>query len=592
MTELPKPSQKISRSEAKKQLGFILELYKPYRIRVVISLVFMMLTASVGLLFPRFTGVMLDAVLHPDKVSMTAGEIALALIGLISVQSIIRYFFSVQLTTITEKVVAGLRTRVFEHIIRLPMTFFGEHRVGELGSRLTADLTQIQETLGFTSLELIRQSIFLIGGLVFILTQSVQLALPILTAMPVLIAIAVIFGKKIRKHSTKTQDALAQASTIVEESLQAIASVKSYRNEKYESERYGNSLQSNIALAILTAKMRSGFVSFILFAFFGGIAGILWYGASLIEQGAITFGDFATFLMYTMFVGGAMGSFAELFGQVQRALGSVVRIEEILTENTEYDDFPHDGLHDSVLRSIRFENVGFYYPSRHDVQVLEDISLSISPGERVAFVGESGAGKSTMASLIQRFYEPQKGSIYFNDTHSQSLPLGIIRQTIGIVPQDITLFGGTIRENIVYGNLNASDNEVWEAAERANAADFIKGFPEGLHTIVGERGVKLSGGQRQRIAIARAILKNPPILILDEATSSLDSHSEELIRQALENLMIGRTTIIIAHRLSTIRQCDSIYVFSKGRIIESGTHDELIKHGGKYASLCALQFVD
>lgn len=586
------PSQKLSGKSARKQLLFLLDLYKPYTLRTIISLLFMTATASVGLLFPRFTGSLLDVVLHPETVRVSAGEVALTLMALIAVQSIVRYFFSVQLTSITEKVVADLRTRVFEHIVRLPMTFFGERRVGELGSRLTADLTQIQETLGFTSLEMLRQSIFLIGGIAFIMIQSVQLALPILTAMPLLIGIAVLFGKKIRKHSTQTQDALAHASTIAEEALQAISSVKSYRNEKYESDRYGNALQKTVTLAISTAKMRSAFVSFILFSFFGGIAAVLWYGASLIEQGSITFGDFATFLMYAMFVGGAMGSFAELFGQVQRALGSAVRVEEILDEIAERDDFPHDGLHDTALRSIRFQNVSFAYPSRPDVTVLNDISISVGAGKRIAFVGESGAGKSTVASLIQRFYKPQSGEILFNNISADNLPLGIIRQAIGIVPQDITLFGGSIRENILYGNHYAQESEIWNAAELANAAEFIKNFPDGLETIVGERGVKLSGGQRQRIAIARAILKNPPILILDEATSSLDSHSEELIRQALENLMKGRTTIIIAHRLSTIRQCDSIEVFSKGTIIESGTHEQLIKLGGTYASLCALQFVE
>lgn len=586
------PSERLSGVESRRQLSFLLSLYKPFAFRAVVSLVFMTLTASVGLLFPRLTGGLLDAVLHPDTVRFSAGEIALGLLSLIALQSIIRYIFSVQLTTITEKVVAQLRTHVFEHLVRLPMSFFAERRVGELGSRLTADLTQIQETFGFTSLEILRQTVFLFGGIIFIMTQSLQLAVPILTALPVLITAAVLFGRRIRKHSTKTQDALAHASTVVEESLQAIASVKSYRNEQYESSRYGTALHTSVHLAILTAKMRSAFVSFILFAFFGSISGVLWYGASLIDQQKITFGDFATFLMYAMFVGGAMGSFAELLSQVQRALGAAVRVQEILNETAEHDDFPHDTLHSAELRSLRFDHVTFAYPSRPDINVLNDISLSVEAGQRVAFVGESGAGKSTMAALIQRLYAPQKGTITFNSLPSDSLPLGAIRQAIGIVPQDITLFGGTIRDNILYGNLHANDEQLWQAATLANAADFIRNFPEGMETIVGERGVKLSGGQRQRIAIARAILKNPPILILDEATSSLDSESEQLIQQALERLMSGRTTIIIAHRLSTIRQCDNILVFAKGSIIESGTHEELIALGGKYASLCALQFVE
>lgn len=580
------PDPKLSRDESKKQLFFLLSFYKPYRYKALIALVIMIVTASVGLLFPRLVGMILDSVLHPAISNFTPGMLAGALLGVIVIQFGIRYIFSMQLATITENVIATLRTRVFEHLIRLPMTFFGERRVGELSSRLSSDLTQIQETFSFAILELLRQTIFLVGGVAFIVSKSMNLAAPILLAMPILVAIAVLFGKKIRVYSTKTQDALAQSATIVEETLQGIASVKSYANERYEADRYRSALQSTITLAIKTAKMRSAFISFILFAFFGGIAGVIWYGGTLVQQGEITIGDFATFLMYAMFVGGAMGSFAELFSQVQKALGAAVRIQEILGETIE----PITSDSNITVRSIQVEDLSFNYPSRPEIPAVKNISMTIGAGKRVAFVGESGAGKSTMAGLIQRFYEPTSGRILFDNQPSDSFHLTDIRRNIAVVPQDIVLFGGTILENIRYGNLDATEEQVLHAAALANATEFIDKFPEKLHTLVGERGIKLSGGQRQRIAIARAILRNPPILILDEATSSLDSESEYLIQEALERLMASRTTIIIAHRLSTIRTCDTIFVFSKGQIIESGTHDELIAHDSKYARLSALQF--
>ena len=582
------PKVKLSRDESQKQLSFLLSFYKPYKYKAIFALVIMIITASSGLLFPKLVGMILDSVLHPEKSGFSPGTIAGILLGVIVVQFGIRYVFSMQLATITENVIATLRTRVFEHLIRLPMKFFGERRVGELSSRLSSDLTQIQETFSFAILELMRQSIFLVGGVAFIVSKSMNLAAPILLAMPILIAIAILFGRKIRAFSTKTQDALAHSATIVEETLQGIASVKSYSNESYESNRYNTALTSTIALAIKTAKMRSAFISFILFAFFGGIAGVIWYGGTLVQHGEITIGDFATFLMYAMFVGGAMGSFAELFSQVQKSLGASVRIQEILGEKIEVMS---SSVSSPRLSSVSVRDIGFSYPSRPEIPALKNVSLEIGAGKRVAFVGESGAGKSTMAALIQRFYETDFGEIFYDGISSKTLPLADVRRNIGVVPQDIVLFGGSILDNIRYGDLNATEEEVWKAAELANATEFISKFPEKLHTLVGERGVKLSGGQRQRIAIARAILRNPPILILDEATSSLDSESEHLIQEAIERLMASRTTIIIAHRLSTIRKCDTIYVFSKGGIIESGTHTELIAQvGSKYARLCALQF--
>jgi ABC-type multidrug transport system fused ATPase/permease subunit len=429
----------------------------------------------------------------------------------------------------------------------------------------------------------------MIGGIGFILTAGLDLALPVLLALPILVLIAVMFGRFIRKQSTKTQDALAMSATIIEETLQAISSVKSFTNEQFETKRYHGALQNMIGLAIRTAKLRSAFVSFILFTFFGGIAGVIWYGGSLVQQGTITVGDFATFLIYAMFVGGAMGSFAELLGQIQKALGASVRLREILDADIEMIDSSDQNKKFRPLHSISLKDVNFHYHSRPDIPALKSINLEIKSGQRIAFVGESGAGKSTTASLIQQFYQPSEGVISYDGIPASELGLSCIRASIGIVPQDIVLFGGTITENIRYGNIHAGFDEIMKAAELANAKEFIERFPEGYDTIVGERGITLSGGQRQRIAIARAILKNPPILILDEATSSLDSSSEHLISEALERLMESRTTIIIAHRLSTIKNCDAIAVFDKGSIIEYGTHDALIAQNGVYAHLSALQ---
>lgn len=583
-SEKPKVSVKSSR----KQASFILKYYRPHLLKTIVSLTIMLLATGISLLYPKLLGLIFDAVLHPDRAPMSVATLAWALTGLLIVPAVIRYYFSIQLVRITENIIAEIRSSTFGHILRLPMSFFAENRVGELISRIKNDLAAIQETLTFTLLEMLRQTIFLVGGIIFIMTQSLPLTIPILIAMPVLIAIAVLFGRKIRTYSRRTQDALAASATITEEALQAIVSVKSYSNETYETSRYRGALNVTVGLAVATAKLRSAFVSFIIFAFFGGIAGVVWYGVSLVRKGDITLGDFATFLIYAMFVGGAMGSFAELFAQVQKALGATGRVQEILDMETE----PTNASDASItLRSVRFEHVSFSYSTRREAPALRDVSFELRAGERIAFVGESGAGKTTTAALIQRLYEPSAGRIFYDDISAAALSLADTRRNIGTVPQDIVLFGGTIAENIRYGDLASDDEEVWRAAELANAAEFIERLPDGLQTIVGERGVQLSGGQRQRIAIARAILKNPPILILDEATSSLDSQSEYLIQEAIERLAVNRATVIIAHRLSTVRRCDKIYVFSGGRIVEHGTHDELsARPDSIYANLSRLQF--
>lgn len=577
----------LSSEESKAQLRFLFSFLKPYWLRLTVTLIVLVASTALTVFFPALIGKLIDYVLHPQPDSLPLPVLAALVLGVLVVQSITRFFTSTTLATVSENTLASLRQTLYSRIVGLPMSFFAERRVGELASRLTSDLSLIQETFTFTSLEFLRQSVILIGGIAFIAYVNIQLTSFILVVLPVIVVIAVVFGKIVRRYSTQTQDALADAAVVLEESLQAITSVKSYVNESYEVGRYTNSIRRSIGIAIKNARLRSGFVSFIIFALFSGITAMVWYGGNLVRAGELTIGELISFAMYAMFVGGALGSFAELFGQIQRTLGASVRVQQLLKEPIEQLGQPTGARYSAV----EVQSVTFSYPGRKDVLTLRDVSLQIPAGKRVAFVGESGAGKSTMAALIQQFYSPDSGALLFDGLDARSLCLADIRHSVGIVPQDIVLFGGTIAENIRYGKLDATDDEVRKAAELANATEFIDNFPERFATVVGERGVKLSGGQRQRIAIARAILKNAPILILDEATSSLDSQTEHLIQEAMERLMQNRTTIIIAHRLSTVRSCDAIFVFSKGRIVETGTHHELLANpDSMYSRLCALQF--
>jgi ABC-type multidrug transport system fused ATPase/permease subunit len=440
---------------------------------------------------------------------------------------------------------------------------------------------------------MVRQIILLVGGITFLIIVSPKLTLFNLAILPVLVLSAVVFGKKIRKISRQAQDRLADSNIVVEETLHGISSVKAFANEAYEANRYDKSLQEVVKIALKGATLRGGFASFIIFCLFGAIVAVIWFGSLLVADGSITIGSLTTYIIYSMFVGAAMGTFPELYANVQKALGATERIIEILNETNEPVSInAAENVSKSLLKgNLTFRNVRFSYTSRKEITVLHDVSFEAKAGQRIALVGPSGAGKSTIASLILRFYEPSEGEILFDGKPSSLYPLTDIRNQIAIVPQDVLLFGGSIRENIAYGKLSASQDEIISAAKQANAHNFIMTLPEGYETLVGERGIKLSGGQRQRIAIARALLKDPAILILDEATSSLDSESERLVQEALEVLMRNRTSIIIAHRLSTVREADSILVLEKGKVVESGSHTELLRNeNGLYKYLSNLQF--
>ncbi len=409
-----------------------------------------------------------------------------------------------------------------------------------------------------------------------------------LLTFPILVVLALVFGKYIRKLSKKTQDQLAQANVVVEESLQSVSVVKAFTNEIFETNRYANILMSVVNVAIRTARFRGLFISFIIFAIFGGIVAVGWYGAFLVQSNEMTVGELFSFVLYTPFIGFSIGGLGDIYSQLQRSIGASERLLEILKEKDEAEErnFPPVKLQGK----IEFDGVSFAYPTRKDFQVLKDLHFQVEPGEKVALVGQSGSGKSTIINLLLRFYAVEDGAIKVDGKSIQEFNLTAYRKNLGIVPQEVILFGGTIRENISYGKPAATFEEIQEAARQANALDFIESFPEGFDTLVGERGVKLSGGQRQRIAIARAILKNPSILILDEATSSLDAQSEVLVQQALEKLMEGRTTIVIAHRLSTIKKVDRIFVIQEGRLAEMGSHLELSAlSNGIYRNLLTLQ---
>jgi ABC transporter fused permease/ATP-binding protein len=591
--ELPKA--KLNKASLKKAEGLLAYL-NPYKWKFIIGLFFLFISSITALSFPLLMGQMVDAAQGNRKYAflpMDVNMIGYISFAILFVQSFVSFFRIKLFVEVAEKTLSDIRRDTYFKLITLPMDFFANRRVGELNSRISADLSQIQDTLTTTFAEIIRQLVLFIGGISFLIFVSHKLTLFNLAILPILVITAVLFGKKIRSISRQAQDKLAESNIVVQETLQGIVNVKAFANETYEANRYDKTLKEVVKIALRGGTLRGSFASFIIFCLIGAIVGVIWYGSILVMTGQLLVGELTSYILFSAFVGAAMGTFPDLFANIQKALGACERVLEILNEKNEAISInPEENKTKQVIKGcLEFDNVQFSYPSRKEVQVLKELSFKADAGEKVAIVGSSGAGKSTIASLILRFYDTQGGQLLFDGIPANKYALTDIRNQVAIVPQDVLLFGGTIRENIAYGRLNATDDEIIEAAKQANAHNFIQILPEGYSTIVGERGMKLSGGQRQRIAIARALLKDPAILILDEATSSLDSESERLVQEALEILMKNRTSIIIAHRLSTIREADKIIVLEKGKVIESGTHDELIKNEeGLYRYLSQLQF--
>ena len=572
------PKSKITASSLNKAT-LIFKYAENHRWKFYVGLVFLLFTGATALAFPKLMGMLIDSV--KNKSYTDANNIALMLIGILFMQSIFSFFRLSMFINFTEHTLANLRLSLYSNLVKLPMSFFSQKRVGELNSRISSDITQIQDTLTSTIAEFLRQLILIVGGVALLATESIKLTLLMLSVVPLVAVAAVVFGRFIRKFSKSVQDQVAESQVIVEETMQGISIVKAFANEWYEIARYDGKIKEVVKLAIKGGKYRGYFASFIIFCLFGAIV-----------AGEMSVGQLISFVLYSTFVGASFGGIAELYAQIQKAIGATERVFELLEETPEKINSKQNASSLEKIRgNVTFKNVAFSYPSRKEIKVLKDVNFTANFGQKIAIVGPSGTGKSTIASLLLRFYDIDSGEILIDGKNIYDFELENLRGNMSIVPQDVILFGGTIKENIAYGKPDATEEEILLAAKQANAFNFIEGFPEKFETIVGERGIKLSGGQRQRIAIARALLKNPSILILDEATSSLDSESERLVQEALEILMQGRTSIIIAHRLSTIRSADQILVLDNGEITEQGTHQELMTlENGKYKNLSNLQF--
>ncbi len=588
-----KAKAKISKEGLKSAVS-IFKYMRPYLVYFILGMLSLALGSLVFMIFPGAAGEMANtaAGVKSKFIDLSLQQYGYVFLIILIAQGLLSYIRTIFFAIVSEKGMADLRKDLYNKIISQSNTFFEERRVGELTSRVTADVEQLQSAFSITLAEFFRQIIMLISGIAILAYLTPKLSLIMLGTFPFIVILAMIFGRYIRKLSRKRQDKLADSNIIVEETLQSFSVVKSFANEWYESIRYANSIDDIVKISISFARIRGIFFIFIITFLFGGIFFILWRGAILVQAGEMEVGHLFSFIMYTGILGGAIASMGNLYVSLAGAVGATERIQKILTEDTEVNIIDSKDKSELNLRGdIEFDNVHFSYPTRKDVEVLKGINLKVKAGSKVALVGQSGSGKSTIVQLLMKFYLLDQGSISIDSKNIIDYNITALRQNIGIVPQEVLLFGGTIRENILYGKPNASEEELKLAAEQSNCWEFIQEFPEGFETIVGERGIKLSGGQRQRVAIARAILKDPKILILDEATSSLDAESEKLVQDALNKLMQGRTSIIIAHRLATIRDVDQIYVLENGKIIEKGTHIELSAlENGAYSSLAKLQF--
>lgn len=598
--EEEKTRPKVSRESLREALKIFVYI-RPYRVQFIFGLVLLFLGSSVFLVFPAMIGRSLDVAQGNIPQDLNLYEIGAWLLAILAFQGVVSYLRVMMFAHVSERGTADIRVALYRRLISLPIVFFEQSRVGELVSRLTNDVEKLYNTFYFVLAEFLRQIIILVGGIAVLWWMSQRLAFVMLATFPVIVIGAMAFGRWVRKLSKQRQEKLGETNTILDETLQSIHAVKAFTNELFESHRYGRSNGEVVQVSMRYAKGRAIFSVFIITMLFGALFFVILYGMHMVQvdsvlpvgtPGKFTGGDLIAFITYTAVIGGSIASLGNFYTELVGAVGATERIREILKSPSEVEDRARGGVNAGRLRgNISFNNIQFSYPTRVDVEVLKGVSLDIPAGKKVAIVGQSGAGKSTIMQLLLQFHFPTAGNIHMDGRDIYDYELDSYRQNFAIVPQEVILFGGTIRENILYGKPEATDAEIEAAARLANAWDFISMFPEKLDTVVGERGIKLSGGQRQRIAIARAILRDPSILLLDEATSSLDAESEKVVQEALNRLMEGRTSIIIAHRLATIREVDCIYVLEHGHIVEQGTHEELsAKTDGVYSSLAKLQF--
>ncbi len=596
------PKVKLTRESMREALQMY-SFIRPYKWSFWGGMILLFLSTTTFMIFPFLSGRIVD--IAQGKHDFTADifgktyayyldlpRIGYIMAILLIIQGFVSYFRITMFAKVSEYGIADVKQALYQKLTSLPIPFFEKTRVGELVSRINSDVEKLYSTFSITLAEFVRQVLVLVSGILILTLTTWRLSLVMLATFPLIVVGAMIFGRFIRKMAKERQSQIADTNIILNETMMAINAVKAFTNEWFEVSRFGKANRKSVETSMKFAAWRAIFATFIVVVLFGALFFVLWQGATMLQAGEITAGELIMFFTYTAIIGGSIAGLGNFYTELVGAIGATERVREILNTPSEVEVKNQPILPKNRLKGdIQFQNVKFRYPTREDVEVLRGVNLTIKAGQKVALVGASGAGKSTIMQLVLRFHENQDGSILVDGKPMKDYDITEYRQNLALVPQEVLLFGGTIKENILYGKPDATDEEVIEAAKKSNSWDFIRIFPEGLETIVGERGIKLSGGQRQRIAIARAILRDPSILLLDEATSSLDAESEKVVQDALNLLMENRTSIIIAHRLATIREVDKIYVLDGGQIVEEGTHEELYeKENGIYANLAKLQF--